>query len=121
MAQAARPARDVIPVVEALKRTLTVLPVPTEPLQMILWENIGYLVDDPRRRDLFDAFETAIGLDPAAILGADDTVLFLLAKRGGMRQEARVERWREIARASRSRRPRRGGGSCRACRRTSRP
>jgi hypothetical protein len=56
-----------IQVVEALKRVLAVPPVPTEPLQMILWENIGYLVDDRRRRDLFDAFEAAVGLDPAAI------------------------------------------------------
>lgn len=98
MAQTVRPARDLIPVVGALKRAFKALPVPTEPLQMILWENIGYLVDDPRRRNLFDALETCVGLDPGAILGADDAVLLTLAKRGGMRPETRVERWREITR-----------------------
>ena len=94
----ARPAGEVVGVVAALKRHLTPAPVPTEPFQMILWENIGYLVDDPRRRELYDAFEDAIGLDPAAIAQASDAELMPLAKRGGMRPETRVERWRTLAR-----------------------
>ena len=98
MSRTARPAGEVVEVVAALKRHLTVAPVPTEPFQMILWENIGYLVDDPRRRELFDAFEAAIGLDPAAIAAASDAELMPLARRGGMRPETRVERWRTIAR-----------------------
>ncbi len=98
MAQTGRAADDLTQVMDVLKRTLTALPVPTEPLQMILWENIGYLADDPRRRDLFDTFETTVGLDPAAILGADEAMLLTLARRGGMRPDTRVERWREIAR-----------------------
>jgi endonuclease-3 len=98
MSTGARPADQVIQVVEALKRTFIVPPVPTEPLRAILWENIGYLVDDPRRRELFDAFETAVGFDPAAICNADETFLFDLAKRGGMRPEVRVQRWRTIGR-----------------------
>ena len=65
---------------------------------MILWENIGYLVDDARRRALFDAFAATVGLDPKAIATADDAVLLALAKKGGMRPETRVERWRAIAR-----------------------
>ncbi len=98
MSLGARPAGEVIQVVEVLKRTFIVPPVPTEPLRMILWENIGYLVDDPRRRELFDAFETAVGFDPSAICSADQAVLLALAKRGGMRPLVRVERWRTIGR-----------------------
>ena len=91
-------APGLIEVVATLKRHLPVAPVPTDPFQMILWENIGYLIDDERRRTLFDGFEAAVGLDPKAIAVADDAVLLPLAKRGGMRPETRVERWRTIAR-----------------------
>jgi endonuclease-3 len=95
---AGRPAGEVAPVVAALMRHLTAAPVPTEPFAMILWENIGYLVDDERRRRLFDGFEEQIGLDPAAIAAASDAELMPLAERGGMRAETRVERWRTLAR-----------------------
>src|SRR5277367_2224349 len=98
MSVGARPAGEVIQVVEMLKRAFIVPPVPTEPLRMILWENVGYLVDDPRRRELFDAFETAVGFDPEAICKTDEAVLLSLAKRGGMRPEVRVQRWRTIGR-----------------------
>jgi endonuclease III len=92
-----RPAGEVVEVVAALKGRLTPAPVPTEPFRMILWENIGYLIDDDRRRELYDAFEQAVGLDPAAIAAAGDAELMPLAKRGGMRPETRVQRWRTIA------------------------
>jgi hypothetical protein len=98
MATAARPAADLVGVVAALKDCLPAPVVPTDPFQMILWENIGYLIDDPRRRELFDAFEATVGLDPVAIADAADAVLLPLAKRGGMRPETRMERWRTIAR-----------------------
>ena len=87
-----------IEVVATLKRHLRVAPVPTDPFQLILWENIGYLIDDEKRRTLFDAFAATVGLEPAAIAAADEAVLLPLAKRGGMRPETRVARWRTIAR-----------------------
>lgn len=96
--RAPRPANELIAVVETLGRHLTPAAVPTEPLAMILWENIGYLIDEARRRTLFDAFEAAVGLDARAIAAADDATLLPLAKRGGMRPEVRVARWRTIAR-----------------------
>jgi endonuclease-3 len=98
MAARARPAAEVVTVVDALKRCLSPAPVPTEPLPMILWENIGYLIDDQRRRELFDLFEASVGLDPTAVAAADDALLLPIAKRGGMRPETRVQRWRTIAR-----------------------
>jgi endonuclease-3 len=70
---------------------------PVDPLQLILWENIGYLIDDERRRALFDAFGDRIGFDAAGIAAAEDAALMSLAAAGGMRPEMRVERWRHIA------------------------
>ena len=93
-----RPASDLIALLDVLKRMLRVASAPDEPLPMILWENIGYLVDDARRRRLFDAFDAAVGLTPEAIAAASDAVLLPLAHEGGMRPETRVERWRTIAR-----------------------
>jgi endonuclease-3 len=97
------PAEALIADLAALKRTTTPAPIPTEPFQMILWENIGYLVDDERRRRLFDAFADEIGLSPGAIEAASDAALLARAKLGGMRPETRVQRWREIARLIRER------------------
>jgi endonuclease III len=95
---APRPAGELIAVIETLGHHLKPPPVPTEPLAMILWENIGYLIDDDRRRMLFDVFAAAVGIDARAIAAADDAKLFPMAQRGGMRPETRVQRWRTIAR-----------------------
>lgn len=69
----------------------------TDPFQQILWENIGYLIDDARRSTLFETFGSEIGLDPRVILDADTAALLPIAQRGGMRPEVRVGRWRTIA------------------------
>ena len=69
----------------------------TDPLHLILWENIGYLIDDERRQVLFAEFEARIGLTPRGIAEAEGAVLLDIARRGGMRPETRVERWRDIA------------------------
>jgi endonuclease III len=75
------------------------LPEPlTDPFALILWENIGYLIDDDRRRALMSEFHARVGETPAAISAAGFETLLDIARRGGMRPEARVERWREIAR-----------------------
>ena len=68
-----------------------------DPLQLILWENIGYLIDDERRALLFDEFQTRVGLTPTAIMKTKDSVLADISKRGGMNPGVRVERWRKIA------------------------
>ena len=93
-----RPPGELIGDLATLKRTTRVASVPTDPFEMILWENIGYLVDDDRRRRLFDAFASEIGLSIEAIDRASDAALLARAKLGGMRPETRVQRWREIAR-----------------------
>jgi endonuclease-3 len=63
-----------------------------------MWENACYLLPDARRREVFDALRQQVGMNAAAIARAPDTTLLPLARRGGMRPETRVFRWREIAR-----------------------
>jgi endonuclease III len=73
-------------------------PTPSDPLALILWENVGYLIDDARRAALFAEFAARVGLTAQAIDRADGAVLLDIAGRGGMRPEGRVDRWRQIAR-----------------------
>ena len=91
------PQPDLIAAVTLLGRHHPTPFHPVDPLQLILWENVGYLIDDERRRALFDAFGQRIGFDAGRIAAADDAVLMSLASAGGMRPEQRVEDWRRIA------------------------
>jgi endonuclease-3 len=70
---------------------------PVSPFELILWKNIGYLVDDSRRAALFAEFSARVGLSAAAIAAAPPATLMDIASRGGMRPEARVEKWRRVA------------------------
>jgi endonuclease-3 len=63
-----------------------------------MWENACYLLPDKRRREVFEALQKQVGMNAAAINRAPDSTLLPLARRGGMRPEMRVFRWREIAR-----------------------
>jgi endonuclease III len=73
-------------------------PALSDPLALILWENIGYLIDDDRRSALFAEFVERVGVSAQAIDRADGTTLLDIARRGGMRPDERVDRWRGIAR-----------------------
>jgi endonuclease III len=68
------------------------------PFELVLWENACYLLPDERRLEVFEALRHSVGLNAESIHHASDEVLLPLAKRGGMRPETRVFRWREIAR-----------------------
>jgi len=74
------------------------LPPARGPFELILWENACYLLPDERRREVFQGLRKQVGLTAKKIAVASDDVLLPLAKRGGMRPETRVFRWREIAR-----------------------
>jgi endonuclease III len=74
------------------------LPPARGPFELVLWENAVYLLPDERRAEVFEALRTRVGLTAKAIAEADGATLLELAKRGGMRPETRVFRWREIAR-----------------------
>jgi len=74
------------------------LPPTHGPFELVLWENACYLLPDERRREVFEGLRKQVGLTAKALAAAPDEVLLPLAKRGGMRPETRVFRWREIAR-----------------------
>ena len=63
-----------------------------------MWENACYLLPDERRHEVFETLRQRVGLDVMSLRDAPDEVLLPIAKRGGMRPETRVFRWREIAR-----------------------
>src|ERR1700746_1963347 len=67
------------------------------PFELVMWENACYLLPDDRRLEVFEALRRQVGLSAESILGAADEVLLPIARRGGMRPEMRVFRWREIA------------------------
>jgi len=73
-------------------------PPKSDPLELILWENVAYLLTDDRREAAFETLRDRVGLTPKAILAAPQATLLEIAKMGGMRPEVRVERLRSIAR-----------------------
>lgn len=68
----------------------------TDPLAIIVWDNIGYLISDDRRAALFAELVERVGLTASAIAAAPDGVLIDIARRGGMRPEDRAARLRRI-------------------------
>jgi endonuclease III len=72
-------------------------PVVTDPLGMILFENVAYLVGDEQRAQAFSALRERVGLSPPQILMAPEDKLIEVAKLGGMHPLARVEKLRLIA------------------------
>lgn len=81
-------------------------PISTDPFELILWEQVGYLVPDVQRHKAFDALRTQIGLRPAALAAASSSRLTAVARIGGsiaaasragrMRQSAELvlDRWK---------------------------
>ena len=57
-------------------------PAVTAPFAMILWENVAYLANDVRRAEAFVELQTKVGLSPAAIRKAKDSVLLAIASKG---------------------------------------
>jgi len=51
-------------------------------LELVLLENVAYLVDDDRRRQAFEVLETRVGTRPAQILAASDEALAAVAAQG---------------------------------------
>ena len=82
-----------------LKRHYGVPEVPPAkgPFELVVWENACYLLPDERRLEVFEGLREQVGLTAAALDAAPDRLLLPLAKRGGMRPETRVFRWRQIA------------------------
>jgi endonuclease-3 len=72
-------------------------PKVTDPLGMILLENVAYLLSDERREQAFNTLRARVGLTPPEILMAHEETLLEVARLGGMLPAARVEKLRRIA------------------------
>ena len=72
-------------------------PEVTDPLEMILLENVAYLVDDKQREQAFAALRERVGLSPVNTLSASEEDLSEVARLGGMHPDARVGKLRSIA------------------------
>ncbi len=72
-------------------------PKVTDPLGMVLLENVAYLLSDDRREQAFNALRERVGLTPPEILMAHEETLLEVAHLGGMHPAARVEKLRRIA------------------------
>lgn len=55
---------------------------PTEPFEMILWENIAYLASDKKRAEAFAELKSTVGLRPADIRRARERTLLLITSKG---------------------------------------
>lgn len=66
-------------------------------LDLILYENVAYLVNDEKRAAAFAALKKNIGTKPTEILKASDAELIAITRMGGMVPELRGRRLRQIA------------------------
>ena len=72
-------------------------PKTVDPVELILNENVAYLVNDEKRAAAFAALKKNIGTKPAQILKASDAQLLEITRMGGMVPELRARRLRQIA------------------------
>lgn len=67
-------------------------PTAASPLEMILWENIAYLVNDARRKSTFTSFKKQIGVAPQQIFDASLRDLKRALHDGGIILDQRVKK-----------------------------
>ncbi len=67
------------------------------PLELVLWENVAYLVSDEQRAKAFAELKRRVGTRASKILDASYEDLLDIASKGGMHPERRVEKWLSIA------------------------
>src|SRR3989440_1245303 len=71
-------------------------PLTTDPFELILLENVAYLVSDERRAEAFALLRETVGTTPTQILSAANNALLKVTALGGMQPEKRAARLREI-------------------------
>ena len=62
------------------------------PLEMILWENIAYLVNDEKRKQTYQKLKTKIGISPEKVLAASLNQLREVMEGGGIIRDERVKK-----------------------------
>jgi len=70
-------------------------PPTTDPLELVLWENVAYLADDRRRADAFRALKKRVGTRPEQILSARGDLLLEIT--GGIVPGNSLEKLRRTA------------------------
>ena len=69
----------------------------TDPVELILFENVAYLADDDKRAAAFAAPKKDVGTRPSQILKASQEQLEEITRMGGIVPELRAQRLRQIA------------------------
>ncbi len=72
-------------------------PLTTDPLEMILLENVAYLAGDEQREKAFGALRARVGTSAKQILAAQPKALLEVARLGGMHPGRRVQKLLRIA------------------------
>ena len=72
-------------------------PFTSDPFELVLWENVAYLVDDAKREKIFETLRTSIGLEPLQILNASIEELETVTKLSGGGAQQRASRLKEAA------------------------
>lgn len=72
-------------------------PAVTDPVEIMLWDNVAYLADDEKRAAAFAALKKRVGTRPAEILKAPVKELEEITRTGGIEAETRALRLRQIA------------------------
>jgi len=72
-------------------------PITADPFELVLLENVAYLVSDERREAAFKTLRRHAGTKPHEILAAPSESILTATKLGGMHPEQRVSRLKEIA------------------------
>src|SRR2546427_12189412 len=62
------------------------------PFELIVWENVAYLVDDERRAQVFRALKQRAGSTPQAVLRAPKKLVLELIGPGGLNPAQRLEK-----------------------------
>ncbi len=86
-------------ILERLRDAFGPAPAPPskDPLELVLWENVAYLVDDEQRARAFAALKKEIGVRPDALLKSSKGALVGVTRLGGIFPEQRAEKLRDIA------------------------
>lgn len=69
---------------------------PTDPLGMIVWENVVYLADDDRRAEAFEALREYVGIDGQKLKSASRAKLRMITGMAGIVPDLQVEKLKEI-------------------------
>jgi hypothetical protein len=64
-------------------------PPSTDPLELLIWENIAYLASDKRRAEAFSTLKQTIGTRPEQLLAAKHSALAAIGKAGILPDVAR--------------------------------